>query len=342
MKPVVTLNDIAKRVGVSKVTASAVLNNVGANTKVSDATRQRIMAAAEEMGYRPNSSARSMRTGKFDCVGLVLSTKSSRSTLQRYTLNGINDALAERNYHLTMGTAPDEMLASEENVPKMLRQWMVDGLLINYSFGAPERMAKHIQEHLIPSVWINGSNEADTVSPDDRSAAREITSRLAELGHRRIVYCGYDFQDETDLHYSVEARKQGYSEAMQAAGLDTAFERVRLDQDGRTNEAEIRQQIGVTDRPTAVVTYWPSVANVVMRQALEMGLRIPEDITIVTFSDVWVKAEGLPINTCLIPSYEIGYQAVKMLWEKIADPTQAQTSVTVPFLFDDQYLHRLL
>ncbi|BDI32488.1 LacI family transcriptional regulator [Capsulimonas corticalis] len=337
----ITLSDIAKRVGVSKVTASAVLNHVGANTKVSEATRLRILEAAREMGYRPNSSARSMRTGKFGCVGLVLSTHSSRSTLPRDALGGINAALAERDYHLTVGTAPDEILSSAENMPKMLRQWMADGLLINYSFGAPEGMARYIQENSIPSVWINGAAETDTVSPDDWGASREVTTRLFALGHRRIGYCEYDFQEETVLHYSVAARADGYMEAMRAAGLEPWREKTRSASWASDDRARIRRRLSAADRPTAIVTYWPSVANVIFSQALALGLRVPEDVTIVTFSDFGDMAEGLPINICRLPSYEIGRRAVTMLWEKFDAPARALPSESLTFSFDDEYLHRL-
>jgi LacI family transcriptional regulator len=335
MKPRVSSRDVALEAGVSKTTVSYVLSG-RQDISIPEATRRRVQDAARRLGYRVNGSARSVRTGRFDCIGLVLSTHPSYSTLARYTLGGINQGLAAQGYHLTVATLSDAELTDDAVVPKMLGEWMVDGLLLNYSQAIPPRLQRLVDEHQIPTIWMNSRHEADCVYPDDRAAARGATERLLALGHARIAYGGHQFPPETALHYSVPARAAGYADAMAAAQTPPRW--FEVSPPPGADRAEVRRLLSGPGRPTAVVTYWPSVANVVLCEALALGLRVPEDLTILTFSDQWLKEEGLPVSTWLIPSFALGEQAVEMLLHKIADPARRQPPRPLSFLEDRAYL----
>ena len=166
MKP--SLKQIAAQAGFSFQAVSQALNGTGA---LKGATRSHILEVARRMGYRPNGFARAIRTGRFGNVGLLLSTVKLFSYLDDEFLDGVHDALSERNYHLTVSKLPDAELTSGERVPKLLREMAVDGLLVNYTHSIPRDMIRLLKAHGVPSIWVNSKQNADCVYPDDAAAA---------------------------------------------------------------------------------------------------------------------------------------------------------------------------
>src|SRR4028119_674288 len=181
----ITQNDVARKLGVSRQLVSYALNDTGT---VSQEMRQRIVATAAELGYRPNTSARVMKTGRFGCIGILMSTIRNRSALQSLLMEGIHDELALHDQHLMLVKSPDEPLTDEAAMPRLLREWMVDGLLVAFNLSTPPGMIETIRRHNIPSIWLNSDQESDCVRPDDEAAAYNATRHLQELGHRRITY----------------------------------------------------------------------------------------------------------------------------------------------------------
>src|SRR4051812_25654694 len=134
----VTLQDIAAHVGVDRSTVSRVLSNKAAEGGISSDLAQRIFSKARELNYIPNTSARAVRMGRFNCAALLMSTDAGRSYLPSHMLDGIHDELAAEDMHLTVAKVPDEKLNNEDHVPKILRTLMADGVLINYTHHLPE------------------------------------------------------------------------------------------------------------------------------------------------------------------------------------------------------------
>jgi DNA-binding LacI/PurR family transcriptional regulator len=198
----VTVKDVAARAGVGHPSVSVVLNGAKSGMHVAPATRQRILEAAAELDYRPNTSARAMKTGRFGCIGLLTSTEPRRYGVQAELQHGIHDELATHDLNLMLVQAPDASLTDEAVVPRLLREWMVDGLLIGYNVCVPPQMAEIIHRHHIPSVWLNAEQEFDSVRPDDEGGTYAATQHLLQLGHRRIAYVSI----ARPIHYSVAAR----------------------------------------------------------------------------------------------------------------------------------------
>ena len=163
-----------------------------------------------------------LTSGKFGCVAPLVSNWHQRVYLTQGLLRGICAQLAEHDMHLTIAQLPDEQLTAEGVVPKILRQWMVDGILIEYIAGIPQRMVDLIHQYSIPSVWINSKQPADCVHPQDFEAGQQATQRLLAFGHRRICFVNFSYpreDDLADLHYSQADRQAGYEHAMRQAGL---------------------------------------------------------------------------------------------------------------------------
>ncbi|CAN5504761.1 LacI family DNA-binding transcriptional regulator [soil metagenome] len=329
----VSLRSIARKTGFSVPTVVQVLGTRGHLYK--ESTRQRVLAAANEMGYRPNTSARAMRSGRFNGVGLLLSTNSDRSHLPVGLLEGIQAGLAGGDMHLSLSPLPDEKLTSGE-IPKIVRQQMVDGLLINYTDHIPSRLIELIADHQIPSIWLNTDRADDAIRPDDYGASKRATEALLQLGHRSIWYVDYhNSHGDVASHYSAGHRYLGYADAMQAASIEphAIWENESLKPKDRI--AQAAKWIQKEDRPTAVVCYSPWTAMPVLLAATTLcGLRVPGDLSIVTFSDQMFGDIGVSMSTMLIPEAELGKQAGEMLMTKIEEPERKLATRVLPFVFD--------
>src|SRR4051812_13039083 len=228
----ITIKEIARRTGLSIPTVGNVLGR-SAN-RYSAKTRERILQVAHELGYKPNASARAMRQGRFGCAALVLSRskQQTHSHIPTGLLDGLDDALAQHDMHLTVARLTDEELSSDDFLPKVLRESMADGMIVNYTHEIPQAMLELIHAHHAPAVWLNAKLAEDCVYPDDLGAAHAATKRLIELGHRRIAFVHFvapnvfpePFEHaRPKFHYSVADREAGYVSALREAGLKPQF-----------------------------------------------------------------------------------------------------------------------
>jgi len=327
-----TTYEIARKANVSQATVSFVLNNRYEGVRISDSTRQRVLNIAAELGYRSNGAAKAMSSGKFGCAALLTSTRQHHSYVPDKLLHGIHDALCDHDLHLTMAVLSDDRLTDESFVPKILRECLADGLLIDYIQDIPTRLVELIGRHKIPAVWINAKRPADCVYPDDVAAAREATRRLIELGHRDIAWLNYVHgYQPANYHYSVEDRKTGYLEAMGEAGLPVRFLQEKAPIPIRERVAYSRAWLSQPDRPTAVVAYFPQEA--LCAAAYSLGLKVPEDLSILTFGNPNESFAGQPFTLMAEPNAAVGKAAVDMLKKKIEAPDRSFEPVSVPFGF---------
>jgi len=328
----VTLKQIAAKSGYSVMAVSYVLNNKA--HLVRPETRDKILKASRDLGYLPNTSARALRTGRFNCYSLLLSSSMQFSHLPRELLSGMIRQLAEQNQHLNVLEFPDEKLGDSNIIPDILRQYMSDGLLINYHYRFPETMQKLVKQHKIPSVWINIPNATDAVTPDELDAGRTLTGELIKLGHRRIAYfdaSGMYNRPAEENHFSVDVRRNSYIEAMKAAQLEPIVHC------GNIAAAEMnafgRQLLDRSDRPTALIAY--SVEHLLPAYlcATALGLRVPRDLALGSFGDRPSNLGRLSVTMMVSPWAEVGAEAVKMLSEKIEHPRKRFETRLIPLTY---------
>ena len=334
----ITLADIATRVGVDRSTVSRVLSNKAAEGGISAELAERILAKARELNYIPNTFARAVREGKFNCAALLMSTIQGRSYLPSRLLDGIHDGLAEADMHLTVAKVPDEQLNSIDYVPKILRTLMADGLLINYTNHLPEHLVEIVSQQSLPAVWINTRRDAAAVFPRNFEAAEAMTRRLIELGHRRIAYldlcAGRD--DVAAAHFSAADRLAGYESAMRSAGLEP--QEVRAERACTTFEMEktfLKEFLGRPDRPTAVVCYFSVFVPAIIRAAAELGIRVPQELSIATFAPESFREHGLTVSAMLEPHYQMGREAVRLLRARVTKPNGKLPSAPLDFTWLD-------
>ena len=325
----VTMKDVALRAGTHLSSVSVVLNGSrSASVGVSAESRARIVEAAAELGYRRNGSAHTTRTGRFNNVAILLSPLRSHSYLPLPLLAGLHDALEEVNVALTFCLLGDEELTEAETLPKFLRERMCDGLLVDYNFHIPQPMVESIARHQIPAVWINSKRQSDCVYPDDFDAAKRATEHLIALGHRRIAYTNFSSKPD-EMHYSSADRYNGYRDAMCEAELEP--QAWGLEMAGAESIALCQKKLARIDRPTAILAYATYAFEGISYAAARLDLRVPEDLSIVTFGPEQIDYLGRPLSLMIEPQYEMGRIATQMIRQKIEAPHDALDPQTVRF-----------
>jgi len=325
----VTLKQIAEHTGLSRQAVGFILHNQGS---FKQDTRDRVIRAARELGYRPNYAAQALLQNCFNAIALLQGTQSFRSLVQGDLIVSISEAAERHGRHLSIATVRDEVFEDLDLVPKALRELMVDGLLINLNMDIPLAMLDLIARNRIPTVWLNVKRETDAVHPDDVRASRDLVRAMMRKGHRRVMYVDSAY-DTTFIHYSRKDRYDGYRLAMKDAGVKPPA-KAYLGDGGARDEAflaYVDDALSSRRRPDGIIAYsGDDIETIYHRAITRHGLRVPADLLLGSYAHVrtW---PGLPIVHCAWPGVALGAAAVEMLLKKIDRPATALRSRAVRF-----------
>ncbi|HSK95204.1 MAG TPA: LacI family DNA-binding transcriptional regulator [Euzebyales bacterium] len=275
-----TIADIAKRAGVSTGAVSYALNG---QPGVSEATRARILAIAEEVGWQPNSAARALSASRVNTVGLVVSRPASVLAIEPFfmqLISGIEAALSQRGTALLLQVSP-----SHEAEITVHRRWWgerrVDGvILIDLEVDDPRIDA--LAEMEMPAVAIGGPLGDDRISEvysDEAAAMRILVDYLAALGHRRIAHVS---GPKHLLH--TRTRITACQAAAERHGLECADSH-ETDYTGEAAARTTRDLLSASVRPTAIIYDNDVMAVAAVAVTQEMGLSIPQDISLAAWED---------------------------------------------------------
>ncbi len=324
----VTASHIAERLGISPMTVSRALTGRG---RIAEQTRRRIEQAAREMGYRPSAVARATRSGRTGCVGLLMPTNPHHARFGLGLWTAIHDALAEHDLHLNLSRLPDSKL-TRQTLPKIVRQWLADGLLINYTHHIPAEMTRAIDDYNIPAVWINAKLAADCVYPDDVAAGRLATRHLLERGHQRVGYVRFAGSG----HHSEVDRRAGYEQAMREAGLTPVV--TELDTGRYEPEADVAHDprlapalayLDRDDRPGAVVCYSSYTALPLQHAAALKRIEVPRQLGLVSIDDGPVSECGVPLTAVSLDLERVGRVSVEQLLDRIERPDERTPATAI-------------
>ncbi|TCC00690.1 LacI family DNA-binding transcriptional regulator [Micromonospora zingiberis] len=316
----VTLADVAKRAGLSKTAASMVLNG-REGTRLSAEAHQRVFAAAEELGYRPNVAARSLRTRKTATIAFV-SDIVATTRFAGGLIRGALDAARERD-HVLLITETQGDAAFEQYAIEAILDRQVDGVI--YAAMATRRLAVPPAILSGPVVLLNATSaeKLPCVLPDDERAGVTVAETLLGHGHRdRIALIGRNRQKERDPEISLaaEARLRGIRATLAAAGvklLSETFCPEWLPEHGYT---ATRALLGRPERPTAIICMNDRLAFGAYQALGEAGLTIPNDISVISFDDdptaSWLRPR---LSTAALPHEQMGRRAVELLLDGEAE-----------------------
>ena len=327
-----TIATIAAHMGVSRATVTHVLNGRAAEQRISAETQQRVLKVAHELGYRANAAARAIRAGRFGNIALIQSLYGLY--LPGELLHGLTKALAARDIRLVLTQAPDMVIEDEAYLPHKMQELSADGVLINRHRGFSEPYLDRIQRLGIPVVFLNLKQEFDCVHPDDSMGGRIAAEYLLRLGHERIAFIGTD--EPENKHYSKRDRREGYEQRMQAAGKTPQVALLPKNwqapgQPGQDERVEAaRLLLAQKNRPSAIIAYELAEAMAVIHAAHLLGLRIPQDLSLIQFHYGIDDRYFLPIQTVSNAMRAVGTAAVEMLLEKIENPQTALATRVVP------------
>jgi LacI family transcriptional regulator len=308
-KAAVTIQDVARTSGVSVSTVSRVLNGKG---DVAYDTQSRILEIIRQLGYTSNLAARSMRTRTLNLVGLVMPDIAGPFAVE--VMKGVNRAISESDYDLLVYTTGDvrkfETATHQQKYVALLNNSITDGVVIV----APVA-SEFTTDGPIVSVDPAVANPSyPSIHATNYQGARDAMRYLLGLGHRRIGFIA----GRTELESSVR-RMKGYCDALAEAGLciDPAL---IADGDYTTERATAcaRQLLALLDPPTAIFAANDQSAFGVYQVADELGLRIPEDLSVVGFDNV---PEAAYLNLTTVDQFiaRMGYDATNILMSLIRE-----------------------
>lgn len=327
----VTIQEIAKRAGVSPGTVSRVLNGLNKENRPSSIRHsERIRRIAREMQYRPNHAARQMLKGQFDAICLLNCRDHGFDWVPVMMSHGIQDALSERNMRLVVEEAKAEHFKDPEYMPSILNQAMVDGVLVHSGAIEPEPVVSFFDGDPLPAVYVNCKFETHAVYPDERNLAYKATKRLIEVGHRNIGFFR-PIDEGRPFHFSLEDRLDGFAAAMTEHGLSP--HRTTYPQVPYVWEDAMPSAMGFLKEHadlTAALCYDLPLA-ITLHHAIHLtGRSYPTDFSLVVFSEYGFRYRtGIAITTASIPFYEVGTQAVEMI-DRIRNGESSVPSVVIP------------
>lgn len=324
----VTLVDVAVKAGVNKVTASIVLSGGSGNTRVSDATRQRILKVAEELGYQPNAIARSLRRRKTDIIGFYMSGYlDTRDLFLSEISSGLHERCEHHNRDLLVhgryrGLSADKIFAQ-------LLNGKVDGLVLHVH--SDEALIGRLAASRLPVVAIaNPVPDLPCVGVDDAEGSRLLVDHLAKQGHRCIHYATSPFKLT-----STERRFAAFQAAAAEAGIRLTSSHVGGDEQTLDSlDHAITPVRG--ERPTAIACWNDSIAYRVVTHLELRGLQVPGDIAVAGFDGY---ASPIPpayrLTTVRAPWREVAGIAVDVLAANDGKPNVGEIMLPVSLLTGD-------
>jgi len=311
--------DVAKRAGVSRATVSYVLNGkVNKLSSIPEETRQRVLDAIEELGYEPDARARALRSGSTNTIALIIPDLRNPHFCEYAT--GVEEAARAAGYHMLLSstTLNDEYAV---DIFKDLAQRRFDGLIIASSFILESNEAKstlaRIQKRGLPVIEMNELYGIDSVSANYSDATKEVVSYLLSLGHRRI-----GFVYGVGAHEAGMDRLETYKESLDVAGI--SVEESLIIKCGATIEDGYQaalKLLKLDTRPTAIIAINDLLAISTLRAAGDLGLRIPEDLSVVGYDDIPMSNYLVPrLTTVTKNAHTLGMQAFELLMERMQNP----------------------
>lgn len=321
----ITIKEVAALAGVSPSTVSRVCND---HPSISQETRERVRQAMAQLNYEPSPSAGAPAGQRPRLIGTIL-PPSPRMTFENpfylETLRGISQFCNQRQYVPAVLTGQDdeELLRVLQN---MARSGQMEGAVVLYS-----RTEDHIVDYLCEAgilyVLIGKPHQLASqticIDNDNLLAGREATDYLYSLGHRKIAYLGCD----GSFLFSAD-RKSGYQLALLQHGLPARPEYcVEMEEDS----AVLRRLLELEDRPTAAVVSDDILAAALERACIQMGLSVPEDLSIISFNNSpFAQLTSFQLTSVDVNSFQLGFEAASQLINHVENPNLRAAKIIVP------------
>lgn len=318
----ITIKEIAKLAGVSTATVSKVVNHKDDN--ISDATRQRVLDLIESHHYVPNRIASSMITKKTNTIGLIIPDITNPFFPE--VARGVEDYANKAGYHV--------VLCNSDNDPKkeityiaMLQEKMVDGIIFTSS-SLRNKVTKEFMRMQIPVITVDreieGLKTNGKITVDNVNGAYNGVKYMIERGYRRILHLGGPLTSKPSLD-----RLEGYKKALEVAQI--AFDPRLCHEGNYTSEWGYSGVSNAIDEKLdfdGIFCGNDMIAIGVIKALNERGLKVPQDIGVLGFDNIYMSTVVSPnLTTISQPNYQMGFKAAEMLIQIIMNPTSGVSEV---------------
>ncbi|MBN2698261.1 MAG: LacI family DNA-binding transcriptional regulator [Bacteroidales bacterium] len=313
-----SMNDIARRAGVSIATVSRVLNNSGS---VNEATRARILKAIKDLKYQPSRVAKRLRSKSVSSNLLGVLIPDIQNPFYVDVLRGIEDIAYTNNYAIIMcNYSQDEK--KEKLYLEILQSEAIDGLIAAPANEQDVQLKKMVREGL-PVVCVDRGlqdEDVDIVVVDNREGAFKAVEHLIKLGRRRIAYIS-GLQTIPSSRY----REKGYLDALSSYQIPVVPELIKHgDSKYEGGLVLCEELLNLPEPPDAVFTGNNLITLGALESIHKHQLRIPDDIAIVGFDDmIWSSSLNPSLTAVRQPAYDIGQRACELLLQRISEPGRA-------------------
>ncbi len=304
------IKDVARRAGVSSATVSRVLSN---SPHVSPETRERVLKAIEELGYRPSRVARSLRVQRSRIIGLIIS--DIQNPFFTALVRAVEDVAYEHDYAVFLCNS-DEDIEKEGLYVDLMKAEHVAGVVISPTREDVSR-ARDLVEAGIPVVTIDRVIQGllvDSVMVDNVGAAYALVDHVIRDGHTRVAAVV-----GVSTATTGRERYEGYKRALADHGLSVDRDLIRRGLPKEHVGYEMTKELlSLPHRPTALFTGNNLLTLGALRAIRERGLRIPDDIALVAFDELdWMPLFDPALTVAAQPTYELGRQATELLLKRI-------------------------
>jgi DNA-binding LacI/PurR family transcriptional regulator len=316
----VSMADVARLAGVSSQTVSRVSTG---HPGVVDATRRQVLAAMEQLGYRPNSAARALKLGEFRTIGVILFTLATTGNSR--TVEAIATHAAEEGYAITLIPVAAPTQEGVLGAFTRLGELAVDGIIVIMEVhlldAATVTLPPGVQVVVVDS---DAGDRYTVVDTDQADGARQATRHLLDLGHRTVWHLG-----GPEGSFAAGRRANAWRETLRAAGLAIPA----MPQGDWSAESGYKAGLALADEPscTAVFAANDQMALGVLRAFHERGRSIPGELSVVGFDDIPDSASYLPPLTTVHQDFaEVGRRCVQSLLRRIRNEPEGPGTVLVP------------
>lgn len=310
----VTLADVAGAAGVSRAAASYVING---KPGVSESTRERVLAVAAELGFRPNRLARGLRNGHTKAIGLLLANISN--PFYPEIAAGVLDAAQTLDYEVFLSHTGDDPRRQADEAYALLDH-RCDGLIFTTLTSADRRLLEQLSRHGVPFVQVVRrvpGIAADFVGIDDEAGGRTAAEHLLRLGHRDIAVVTGPRKSSAS-----RARAHGLCQGLASHGIVPPPERCTES----TLTREDGYQAGLRllkwgAAPHAIACGNDVIALGVIDALIDAGLRVPEDVAVIGYDDMsFASSRKVELTTVRQPRHQMGSEAARLLVNQIRNP----------------------
>ncbi len=325
MNKPVRLVDVAMRAGVGVGTASRVINH---HPSVKEDKRRRVLEAIEEMDYQLNGIARSLKANRTKTIGVLIPDIANEFYAD--VVRGMEDLASPEGYTYILNSTDSDTDKEKQSI-SIMREKQVDGIMMMSHTVAPE-MLEYIQNNNLPAVLVASSLRHPTiasVSINNRAAAYDAVAYLIALGHTRVAMVSGPARDQSG---GVD-RLNGYRDAMGEHGLPVLENYVQMGTDYtyRTGYEKMKRLLMLEHPPTGVFLAGDYMAIGGLKAADELGIRVPEHVAVVGFDNLAVSEYYAPsLTTVNQPRYQMGQEAMRLLFCQIHGETPKEVSVVLP------------